>query len=139
MFVRSIRYLPLAVAILYFSGADQAQAQFGVPFMFGGYGSSIYANERVPFYALTPPVYYKHPVARSYGYSPFAYPLGSPTPNPVSVSPQVVMSPFCGFAAPAPDEGELADRPKPLMIKNPFVIDAATLTAADGPKPAPRN
>ncbi len=140
MFVRTIRYSLLAAAFLLISGAGKAQAQFGVPYALGGYGSSIYANERLPYYSLFPPVYYKQAIPRSYGFSPYAYPLGSPTPSPVSVSPQMVMNPFCPAPAPAPDEGELADRPKPLVIRNPFVVDTApVLTAADVPKPAPGN
>lgn len=40
----------------------------------GLYGCTIGGNdERIPFYALYPPVYYSHIVARSYGWTPFAY------------------------------------------------------------------
>ena len=141
MFARTIRYSLLAAAALLITGAGKAQAQFGVPYAWGGYGSSIYANERLPFYSLFPPVYYKRPIPRSYGYSPFAYPLGSPTPTPVSVSPLLMANPFCPATAPMPDEGDLtANRPRPLMIRNPFVPDAAAaFTAAEGPPPIPRN
>jgi hypothetical protein len=141
MFARTIRYSLLTATILLLTGTGKAQAQFGVPYAWGGYGSSIYANERLPFYSLYPPVYYKQAIPRSYGYSPFAYPLGSPTPTPVSVSPQLLMNPFCPAApAPAHDEGELADRPQPLTIRNPFVPDgAAALTSNNIPAPAARN
>jgi len=141
MFARTIRYSLLAAAALLITGAGKAQAQFGVPYAWGGYGSSIYANERLPFYSLYPPVYYKQAIPRSYGYSPFAYPLGSPTPTPISVSPQLVMNPYCPAApGPAPDEGELADRPKPVIIRNPFVPDAtAALTSTEIPASVPRN
>jgi hypothetical protein len=131
-----IRYSLLAAAFLLITSAGKAQAQFfGTPYGFG-YGSSIYANERVPYFSLYPPVYYKHPTPRSYGYSPFAYPLGSPTP-PASPVAQLLPNPFCNAPAPAPapDEGELADRPKPLIIRNPFVPDAAAaLTSAVVPR-----
>src|SRR5436305_15351376 len=40
-----------------------------------------YGHEHIPYFALHPPVYYSYPVARTYGYSPFAYPFGSPTPE----------------------------------------------------------
>jgi hypothetical protein len=136
MFVRTICYSLLIAVVLLITGAGKAQAQFfGTPYGFG-YGSSIYANERLPFYSLYPPVYYKQAVPRSYGYSPFAYPLGSPTPTPTSVS-QLLPNPFYTgpTPAPAPNEGELADRPKPLTIHNPFVPDAAAaLTSADVPR-----
>ena len=137
MFIRMIRYSLLAAAVLLITGAGKAQAQFfGTPYGFG-YGSSIYANERLPFYSLYPPVYYKQAIPRSYGYSPFAYPLGSPTPTPSSVS-QLLPNPFYAAPAPAPapDDSELADRPKPLIIRNPFVPDAAAALTSTG-VPAP--
>jgi hypothetical protein len=57
---------------------------FGVGFGFGGFGcgfgcEGLYGctlggnDERIPFYALYPPVYYSHIVARPYGWTPFAY------------------------------------------------------------------
>ncbi len=41
-----------------------------------------YPQERnsIPFYALHPPVYYSYPVARPYGYTPWAYPAYVQTP-----------------------------------------------------------
>lgn len=50
---------------------------------FGGYGGyNVYTNsDRPPFYAMFPPVYYSYPVPRPYGYSPFAYPPGTMTPE----------------------------------------------------------
>jgi hypothetical protein len=52
--------------------------RFGLDgFGFGGFGlwgCNIGANdERIPFYALFPPVYYSRIVARPYGWTPFAY------------------------------------------------------------------
>ena len=37
--------------------------------------------DNVPYYSAFPPVYYSVPVARTYGYSPFAYPPGTMTPE----------------------------------------------------------
>lgn len=73
----------LAVAFVAGS-ALSAQAQF--PCYgggFGGYGGyNVYTNsDRPPFYAMFPPVYYSYPVPRPYGYSPFAYPPGTMTPE----------------------------------------------------------
>ena len=46
-----------------------------------GYGYSTYYSTGVPYFALHPPVYYSYRVARTYGYSPFAYPPGVLTPG----------------------------------------------------------
>ena len=65
--------------------ASQANAQFlsggsyGLGFF--NYGSPWVYQQRIPYYALYPPVYYSYPVARTYGYSPFAYPPGTLTPT----------------------------------------------------------
>ncbi len=67
--------------------ALSAQAQF--PCYGGGFagygGYNVYTNsDRPPFYAMFPPVYYSYPVPRPYGYSPFAYPPGTMTPEVLS-------------------------------------------------------
>jgi hypothetical protein len=74
------------LAVAFAAGsALSAQAQF--PCYgggFGGYGGgyNVYAtSDRPPFYAMFPPVYYSYPVPRPYGYSPFAYPPGTMTPE----------------------------------------------------------
>lgn len=56
----------------------------------GGYNSAwqMQSFDRVPYFALHPPVYYSYPVARPYGYSPFALP-----PGVAPVEPQI--SPDC--------------------------------------------
>ncbi len=66
-------------------GTSSAKAQFlsggGYGLGFFNYGNSSYMDQRIPYYALYPPVYYSYPVARTYGYSPFAYPPGTMTPQ----------------------------------------------------------
>ncbi len=94
----------IGVGVLLAAGlmGQRAQAQgFGA----GGYGLgfynySSYDMPRIPYYALYPPVYYSYPVARPYGYSPFAYPPGVLTPE-----------------APA--------RPKAAEYRNPYVPQPA--------------
>jgi hypothetical protein len=65
--------------------ASSAKAQFmsggGYGLGFFNYGNTGLYFERIPYYALYPPVYYSYPVARTYGYSPFAYPPGTMTPQ----------------------------------------------------------
>ncbi|TWU27287.1 hypothetical protein [Bythopirellula polymerisocia] len=96
------------------SVGKQAQAQYGI----GGYGGynfwdagrlySVLADN-VPYYAAFPPVYYSVPVARTYGYSPFAYPPGTMTP-------EIEM---CGAAA--------------EEIVNPYVVPTSTSTSEEKP------
>jgi hypothetical protein len=96
----------------------------------GGYGLGFYdytnANlnhQQLPYFALFPPVYYSYPVARSYGYSPFAYPPGTVTPE-VAPGPVEFINPY----VPQPVE------PKPASDRvtlgktyyNPFVQQART-------------
>src|SRR5687767_9268696 len=62
-----------------------------------------------PYFSLFPPVYYSCPVPRTYGYSPFAYPPGTMTPE-IHVEPsqaKVMVNPFVprgGVTKPATDQ-----------------------------------
>ena len=55
------------------------QGAYGLGFY--NYGGSAVNQPTIPYYAMFPPVYYSYPVARTYGYSPFAYPPGTRTPE----------------------------------------------------------
>jgi hypothetical protein len=70
-----------------------------------------YISQSGPQYALYPPVYYSYRVARTYGYSPFAYPSGVLTPGsaPLYATAQMV------------GDAQARPRPEPLLIDNPFV------------------
>jgi hypothetical protein len=63
----------------------------GANYPFGLYGWRI--NE-VPYFSLFPPVYYSQPVPRSYGWSPFAYPPGTMTPEVTDDTPQDMINPY---------------------------------------------
>lgn len=89
-----------------------------------------------PYFSIHPPVYYSVPVPRTYGYSPFAYPGGVPTPD-VQLGPEEIVNPYV-----EPDTDEKTDakdasaktaaysRPAPLVVRNPFVDQGnVTLTA----------
>src|SRR5688572_4982360 len=58
--------------------ADGGYYGYGFPwFGYGNNGPAAYALGNIPappYFALHPPVYYSHPVARTYGTSPFACP-----------------------------------------------------------------
>ncbi len=123
-----------AVLLLGSACASQANAQFlsagGYGLGFFNYGNTGYMD-RIPYYALYPPVYYSYPVARTYGYSPFAYPPGTMTPQ---VRPQVqaaeYINPFVPKqASPAADRSTRATSRNPVRVAktyiNPFV-DGAT-------------
>ncbi|NOZ39074.1 MAG: hypothetical protein GXP24_02460, partial [Planctomycetes bacterium] len=82
---------------------DSAQAQVGLNGgcgAYGGYGAYdagyLYRMmaDRVPYFAAFPPVYYSAPVARPYGYSPFAYPPGVMTPEVAEVVAQEIINPY---------------------------------------------
>ena len=103
---------------------------------YGGYGLGfgmglLYRNldYNIPYYAAYPPVYYSQPVARPYGYSPFAYPPGVRTPQIVvePVEPATIINPHTEQPASnasndAAEEKMTSTRQaKPLVILNPFV------------------
>jgi hypothetical protein len=99
----------------------------------GGYGLGygwLYNSLRyeVPHFAAFPPVYYSHPVPRTYGYSPFAYPPHVMTPEIVGeVEPLEIVNPYVpSTQQPAAEEKtdqtvQNAREPQPLVIVNPFV------------------
>ena len=85
-----------------------------------------YAMGRIPtppYFALHPPVHYSDFVARTYGYSPFAYPGTFETPAVPRVTPEEVANPYV-----KPDSTVQVDRihhvvsaSLPVVIRNPFV------------------
>jgi hypothetical protein len=139
------RSLLLAALItLNLAASNSAFAQCGAynGGYYGGYGYGYWdigrlyglLADEVPYYAAFPPVYYSVPVARTYGYSPFAYPPGVMTPEVEVGGPLEVQNPyFEGDATdaepvPAPQEEAPANpttsvQPPsgPLMVVNPFV------------------
>ncbi len=142
----------IALALLFVSAAaSPASAQgFGGPGLGPGIGRGgigygiglgggtristiwdLYLRNRIPippYFALHPPVYYSAPVARSYGYSPFAYSGDVPTPEiiPMELS-KVITNPYVQQATvesqpPAVPKGDDFTQ-QSLMIVNPFVTE----------------
>jgi hypothetical protein len=117
--------LVVLVGVVALAVPRSANGQFGpngcpyVPYCWGyGYGS-VSAND-VPYFSLYPPVYYSYRVARTYGYSPFAYPPGVMTPGSEPPREVVVRGAYpAGEAAETSEEQQ--GGPKPLRIDNPFV------------------
>lgn len=121
-------------AVLVFAMAAAADAQCRGPWSYywGGYGYTFnYDNTHayIPHFALYPPVYYSQPVARTYGYSPFAYPPGTKTPEIAEPEPLVVPNKYVPRKKTAePEPGAVTV--KPLRITNPYVV------AQQSPAPA---
>jgi len=114
----------------------EVQAQCGVGgggFGYGGFGFDVgrlydVLGQNVPHFAAFPPVYYSAPVPRTYGYSPFAYPPGTATPDLPSpiIAAKEILNPYVPASTVA--EKAEADKvtqsdstPQPLAIVNPFV------------------
>ena len=95
-------------------------------------------DQKIPYFAAHPPVYYSYPVARPYGYSPFAYPPGTMTPHMAAqeIQPVTIMNPY---ASEPNDEKEVAPkkpesvastrRPAPEIVWNPFIEGSRKNTA----------
>ncbi len=89
----------------------------------GNYDSwaSLYRMGHIPippYFALHPPVYYSQPVARTYGYSPHAYPGWVPTPEIVEAEPQPIINPF---VQPPAEKASTRTASAPKVTHNPFV------------------
>ncbi|MEM9352505.1 MAG: hypothetical protein AAGA92_05790 [Planctomycetota bacterium] len=140
--MKRLRLAALLLAALMGSAASggSAMAQYGVGNYgagFGfGYGFADVGNlyrvlaQNVPYYAAFPPVYYSVPVARTYGYSPFAYPPGFTTPEVVAedCAPAEILNPFVpssSLTEPQADEVTGAQAPAPLVVMNPYVVPAS--------------
>ncbi|MCC6494142.1 MAG: hypothetical protein IT424_14105 [Pirellulales bacterium] len=138
----------LALSCLAATGnSAHAQCGYGAGF-YGGFWDigrlyGVLADE-VPYYAAFPPVYYSYPVARTYGYSPFAYPPGVMTPDIDVVEPAVIENPYfngeqvpqpgsdetSGSAPPVDQTTSAARRGAPLVIINRHVQGASTSISA---------
>lgn len=132
----------VAFAFLLVAAAEPAQAQYigGNGVGYGGFGQlgSPYALGRIPvppYFALHPPVYYSQPVARTYGYSPFAYPGSVRTPDVKAAAPQakVITNPHATPVKSEKVEKELNLKlaNKQLEILNPFVKPATKMVSVE--------
>jgi hypothetical protein len=84
---------------------------------------------QVPYFAAHPPVYYSHPVPRTYGHSPFAYPPHFRTPEIVESAGPVLVNPYVPSSTETPSGASDDDRQvsvptsaevTPLVVDNPF-------------------
>ena len=140
MFVMAV----VSVGLLTSAFVSESSAQYGFGYGWNPYGgfynspfSSPYATGRIPtppYFAIHPPVYYSHPVARPYGYSPFPYPGFVTTPELEAVAePAIIENPYIQGTGSTP-----VDNPTPVNtdddvaghgpqeIVNPFVVSGVT-------------
>lgn len=94
----------------------------------GGFGFypglqySIYGQDYIPYFSRHPPVYYSYPVARTYGWSPYAYPPGVLTPEYASApEPVTVINPHVERVKKSTSSDERTAKVAPLRIRNPYV------------------
>lgn len=117
--------LLVTLLVLFATPAAVACDGFGYGYGYGWLYNSL--RYEVPHFAAYPPVYYSHPVPRTYGYSPFAYPPHVMTPEIVGeTGPLEIINPHVpnGENTPAEaasDRTAAAAQPAPLVVTNPFV------------------
>ena len=97
MATRRIITLLLGIACTGLFATDASAQNYGQGYGLGYFDiGQLYRelNRQVPYFAAHPPVYYSYPVARTYGYSPFAYLPDVRTPEIVeSIAPQEIINP----------------------------------------------
>jgi len=153
--IRPLRTL-IIVAVVAAAGSvsDSASAQYGgggFPFA-NAYGlyPNFYIDQRPPYFAQFPPVYYKHPIiARSYGQSPFPYPpCGCDCSGTIEeILPTTVRNPY--VTPSKNDETDLKEAavtretsteaspvPQPLRIQNPYYKAPAREASTPGDRTA---
>ncbi len=120
--IRLAFWAVLAATLAHTASAQDCYGQPGYGWPYLGSALSPNSLDYIPYFAAHPPVYYSAPVPRSYGYSPYAYPPGTRTPEIQVVQPQVMINPFVprkGTTEPA-EEVKTAVR-QPKRITNHFV------------------
>ena len=108
--------------------AEAAETQPVPSSVWYGYGWGYpmrWELERLPHFAVYPPVYYSQPVPRPYGYSPFAYPPYVMTPQPAPANPVTITNPYVPKSPKSEGDGSPIAQ-GPLTIRNPYVTQAAS-------------
>ena len=100
-----------ATLVLAFGLASATTVKADGPCGYRGY--SVYTQDRIPYFAQHPPVYYSYVVPRPYGFSPYAYPENVMTPERAPVAkPATLINPFVPQTAdgPVPKTASTASR-----------------------------
>ncbi|HUY36557.1 MAG TPA: hypothetical protein VMV69_27725 [Pirellulales bacterium] len=112
----------LCAVVVWGTWESAAHAQFGGGsngFYLFNLPSNMYGMDSVPYYSLHPPVYYSLPVARTYGYSPFAYPPGFMTPEIMPPEPRLMVNPHAPRRS-SPKRAAERVTMAPRVIENPY-------------------
>jgi hypothetical protein len=136
----------LVMFAVLFAAVPNASAQYGNcnggGWGWGGYDMGYLYGQmayNVPHFAAFPPVYYSYPVPRTYGYSPFAYPPGTMTPEVVmgDEQPLEIVNPYVPSTQQekaSTDQSAAAPKanrqPQPLVIINPYVASNRSIAQA---------
>lgn len=95
--IRNLSLAALFLAACSVLAPNEAEAQWGwqgYPQFYGRNVYTVYDQDRLPYFALHPPVYYSRAVPRTFGYSPFAYPGWVPTPALPTNMPEMIVNPY---------------------------------------------
>jgi len=121
----------IAAAVLFqlLAGCGDVQAQWPGAWGWAGQGWYLFPRdsrlEKLPYFALFPPVYYSYPVRRTYGYSPFAslpeYATSETTRVELletrQVEPLLIRNPFVPGQFPPPQRAKPPQPAKPQPAK----------------------
>jgi hypothetical protein len=77
---------------------------------------SVYVQESVPYFALHPPVYYRYPLPRPYGYLPYPYLPGPLTHGVSRYRPTAGLSPYVA------EQPAVTTATGPEVIVNPYAV-----------------
>jgi hypothetical protein len=121
MKIRLILGVTMALAFVSLS-ASTAQADG----LCGCRNYSIYTQDRIPYFAQHPPVYYSYVVPRPYGYSPYAYPGTVMTPERApQAKPATIINPFVRRKADSPAPKTASTTGRRAQVIHPTALRAA--------------
>ena len=114
-----------ATLVLAFVSAAAGTAMAGCPCGSGYRSYSVYTQDRIPYFAQHPPVYYSYVVPRPYGYSPYAYPAAVMTPERAPVAkPATLINPFVPRKADEPAAKTARTTSRRVQVIYPTALQA---------------
>ena len=115
-----------AAVVLAFVSASASTAKAGGPCGCGWGNYSVYVQDRIPYFAQHPPVYYSYVVPRPYGYSPYAYPETVMTPErPPAAKPATLINPFVPRKAGGPVPKTASTTSRRVQVIYPTALGTA--------------